>query len=179
VPVAYSVAIRMKKRLEDIISREKLAKFLEESAKFVFAEVRERAPVRTGRLRESITLVKVSDLHYVVGSSLEYAVFVEKGTRPHIIRPKRARALRFTVGGQTVFAARVVQPSRGGLVITPKRRRALKFEIPQRVIFAKKVEHPGTAPQSFFLRALQKYRAQWKKILRSVMGGGGASSDRN
>ncbi len=172
MPVEFNVVVRMKKKLEDVISREKLAKFLEESAKFVFAEVRERAPVRTGKLRGSIALIKVHDLHYVVGSPLEYAVYVERGTRPHIIRPKRARALRFVVGGETVFAARVVQPSRGGLVITPKRRKALRFEIPQRVVFAKKVEHPGTEPQPFFARALQKYRAQWKKIWKSVMGGG-------
>ena len=138
--VAFSVVVRMKKKLEDVISREKLSKFLEESAKFVFAEVKERAPVRTGKLRESIALVKVSDLHYIVGSPLEYAVFVERGTRPHIIRPKRARALRFEVGGETVFA--------------------------------KKVEHPGTKPRPFFERALQKYREQWKRIWRSVIGGG-------
>jgi len=172
VPVEFSVTVRMKKRLEDIISREKLSKFLEESAKFVFTEVKEHTPVRTGKLRESISLIKINDLHYVIGSPLEYAVFVEKGTRPHIIRPKRARALRFELGGQTVFAAYVVQPSRGGLVITPKRRRALKFEIPRKVVFAKKVEHPGTEPRSFFARALQKYRAQLRKIWKSVMGGG-------
>jgi HK97 gp10 family phage protein len=171
VPVEFNVVVRMKKKLEDVISREKLSRFLEESAKFVFAEVRERAPVRTGRLRGSIALIKVNDLHYVVGSPLEYAVFVERGTRPHIIRPRRARALRFEVGGETVFAAYVVQPSRGGLVITPKRRRALRFEVPRRVVFAKKVEHPGTEPQPFFQRALQKYRAQWKRIWKGVMGG--------
>jgi hypothetical protein len=172
VPVGFSVSVKMKRRLEDIISREKLSKFLEESARTVFEEVKNRAPARTGRLRESITLVRVSDLHYVIGSPLEYAVYVERGTRPHTIRPRRARALRFEVGGQTVFAARVVQPSRGGLVITPKRRRALRFETPRSVVFAKKAEHPGTEPRAFFQRALQKYRAQWKRIWRSVMGGG-------
>ena len=172
MPVEFSVVVRMKKGLEGIISRERLAKFLEESAKVVYQEVRERAPVRTGKLRESLALIKVSDLHYVVGSPLEYAVYAEKGTRPHIIRPRRARALRFMVGGETVFAARVVQPSRGGLVITPKRRRALRFEVPRSVVFAKKVEHPGTEPQRFFERALQKYRAQWRKIWKGVMGVG-------
>jgi len=140
VPVEFNVVVRMKKRLEEVISREKLSKFLEESAKFVFAEARERAPVRTGRLRESISLIKVNDLHYVVGSPLEYAVYVERGTRPHIIRPKRARALRFVVGGETVFA--------------------------------RLVRHPGTKPHPFFAHALQKYRAQWRKIWKSVMGGG-------
>ena len=140
MPVEFNVVVRMKKRLEDIISREKLSKFLEESAKFVFAEARERAPVRTGKLRESISLVKVNDLHYVVGSPLDYAVFVERGTRPHIIKPKRARALRFEVGGE--------------------------------VVFARLVRHPGTKPNPFFARALQKYRTVLKKIWKSVMGGG-------
>jgi HK97 gp10 family phage protein len=140
VPVEFNVVVRMKKKLEDIISREKLSKFLEESAKFVFAEVREHAPVRTGRLRGLIALIKVHDLHYVVGSPLKYAVYVERGTRPHIIRPRSARALRFMVGGETVFA--------------------------------KKVKHPGTKPQPFFQRVLQKYHAQWKRIWKSVMGGG-------
>jgi HK97 gp10 family phage protein len=140
VPVEFNVVVRMKKRLEEVISREKLSKFLEESAKFVFAEARERAPVRTGKLRESISLIKVNDLHYVVGSPLEYAVYVERGTRPHIIRPKRARALRFVVGGETVFA--------------------------------RLVRHPGTKPHPFFTHALQKYRTVWKRIWKSVMGGG-------
>lgn len=37
-------------------------------------------------------------------------VFVVKGTRPHIIRPVRARALRFTVGGRVVYAKIVHHP---------------------------------------------------------------------
>jgi hypothetical protein len=32
------------------------------------------------------------------------------GTRPHLIRPRRARALRFTVGGDVVFAKLVRHP---------------------------------------------------------------------
>lgn len=37
-------------------------------------------------------------------------VYVIHGTRPHIIRPVRARALRFTVGGRVVFATLVRHP---------------------------------------------------------------------
>lgn len=33
-----------------------------------------------------------------------------QGTRPHVILPSRRRALRFNVGGQTVFATRVRHP---------------------------------------------------------------------
>ncbi|PSK57995.1 hypothetical protein B0E38_01840 [Streptomyces sp. 111WW2] len=36
--------------------------------------------------------------------------FVLDGTRPHLIRPRRARALRFTVGGDIVFAKLVRHP---------------------------------------------------------------------
>ncbi|WP_406321865.1 hypothetical protein [Streptomyces sp. NBC_00519] len=36
--------------------------------------------------------------------------FVIDGTRPHIIRPRRARALRFEVDGRTVFAAYARHP---------------------------------------------------------------------
>lgn len=45
-----------------------------------------------------------------VGSDLEYAGFVNDGTRPHVIRPRRAKALRFTVGGRVVFAKVVNHP---------------------------------------------------------------------
>jgi len=37
-------------------------------------------------------------------------IYVVKGTPPHIIRPVRARALRFTVGGRVVFARIVHHP---------------------------------------------------------------------
>lgn len=37
-------------------------------------------------------------------------IFVLKGTRPHLIRPRRAKALRFDVGGTTVFAKLVRHP---------------------------------------------------------------------
>ncbi|WP_432001629.1 hypothetical protein [Streptomyces sioyaensis] len=36
--------------------------------------------------------------------------YVLDGTRPHVIRPRRKKALRFDVGGRTVFAAVVHHP---------------------------------------------------------------------
>ncbi|WP_326768677.1 hypothetical protein OG978_32805 [Streptomyces sp. NBC_01591] len=36
--------------------------------------------------------------------------YVLDGTRPHIIRPRRAQALRFQVGGRVVFAAYARHP---------------------------------------------------------------------
>ncbi|MFE0545213.1 hypothetical protein [Streptomyces sp. NPDC058891] len=50
--------------------------------------------------------------------------FVIEGTRPHVIRPRRARALRFEVGGQVVFAAYARHP---GTRPNPFLQRALRL----------------------------------------------------
>ena len=72
------------------------------------------APVRTGRLRSSIRAEppRIFSLRGTVkvGSDLEYAGFVNDGTAPHVIRPRRAQVLRFTVGGRVVFAKVVNHP---------------------------------------------------------------------
>lgn len=46
---------------------------------------------------------------YVVSEhpATQYVIY---GTRPHIIRPRRARALRFEVGGRVVYAAYARHP---------------------------------------------------------------------
>ncbi|MDK1473610.1 hypothetical protein QNO07_09280 [Streptomyces sp. 549] len=46
----------------------------------------------------------------VVTSTHPASIYVIKGTRPHVIRPRRAKALRFRVGGRTVFARVVNHP---------------------------------------------------------------------
>ena len=71
--------------------------------------------VRSGRLRNSITgHVQESATGVIATVSSEgvpYAPIQEFGV-PHSweIRPKTARALAFEVGGQTIFAARVMHP---------------------------------------------------------------------
>jgi phage gpG-like protein len=67
------------------------------------------APVDTGRLRASISK-DVNSLSFKVFSNVEYAGYVNDGTRPHVIRPRRAQALRFRIGGRTVFAKEVHHP---------------------------------------------------------------------
>ena len=64
-----------------------------------------------------------------VGSDLEYAGFVNDGTAPHIIRPRRAQALRFVVGGRVVFAKVVHHPGTRG---NPFLDRALREVAAQR-----------------------------------------------
>lgn len=54
-----------------------------------------RTPVDTGRLRSSIAIEPQSELPYVVrvGTNVQYALGVEFGTSPHIIKPKNKKAL--------------------------------------------------------------------------------------
>ena len=71
--------------------------------------MREGAPRRTGRLTSSIHR-EAGRLEAAVGPRAPYAIYVEYGTRPHVIRPVHARALRFEAGGHIVFAAWVQHP---------------------------------------------------------------------
>lgn len=45
-----------------------------------------------------------------VGSDSPVAIFIERGTRPHVIRARNARALRFEGAGGTVYAKSVNHP---------------------------------------------------------------------
>lgn len=74
------------------------------------------APVRTGRLKASIHPDSVRrtgpwQIDTGISADAPYAAPVHEGARPHVIRPRYARALRFEVaGGRVVFAQRVNHP---------------------------------------------------------------------
>ena len=74
----------------------------------VEGEVVERTPVDTGRLRNAIVSEVRGQGPEIVGivgvANVPYAVPVERGSRPHLIVPRRAKALRFRVGGRVVFS---------------------------------------------------------------------------
>ena len=57
------------------------------------------APRFTGDLAGSYIYRRVRRLTARIGSHLDYARHVELGTGPHVIRARRKRALRFSVGG--------------------------------------------------------------------------------
>lgn len=104
-------------RLDANAFRSTVNRFADRNARATAKEVerlaKRYAPVETGRLRASIRTERKWTLRgpgYTVGSPLDYAWYVEDGTRPHDIRPKQAAALRFTVGGRVVFAKLVHHP---------------------------------------------------------------------
>jgi len=69
-----------------------------------------RAPFRTGRLRRSIRVIRKLGFIRQIGM-LKYGWYLEKGVKPHMIFPKKAKALHFwTVTGEEVFTKRVKHP---------------------------------------------------------------------
>lgn len=68
---------------------------------------------KTGRLAASMTSRTTVDLLGIVnttGSDNDIARAHHDGTRPHAIRPKRARVLRFVQNGRVRYAQRVWHP---------------------------------------------------------------------
>jgi len=71
-------------------------------------------PVKTSTLKRSITHKFIDKITAIVGSNMEYAPSVELGSRPHIIRPKTAKALHFKIGGKDIFTKEVQHPGWSG-----------------------------------------------------------------
>lgn len=98
------------------------------------AEANKLVPRKTGNLARSIGPGRLTDTEAQVVARARYAVFVERGTRPHVIRPKNRKALRFAAGP-------------GG------RRLSGRPRVGAGVVFARIVHHPGTRAHPFLFPA--------------------------
>lgn len=94
------------------------------------AEQKRLVPRKTGNLGRSINVGTVTATSAETLARANYAAPVEFGTRPHDIRPVRAKALRWGKGKVRLSGA----PASGSSVQ-----------------FAKRVRHPGTRAQPFML----------------------------
>jgi hypothetical protein len=90
---------------------------LDARSRRVLAAARTLVPVRTGTLLTSIrreegfgALGKYIDVVCGVPGLTNYLGYVLDGTEPHVIRPRRRKALRFIAGGGIVFATKVNHP---------------------------------------------------------------------
>jgi hypothetical protein len=95
------------------------------------------APRKTGNLARTIHLGAVTPTRAETIASADYAAYVEQGTRPHEIRPRNRKALRWAADGASARLSGT--PRSGG-----------------RVRFAKRVMHPGTRAQPFMVPGAQK-----------------------
>ncbi len=96
------------------IARVEYKKSLERVAAHVTREAQRRAPVGKhkggGNLRQSIKYAPLGQSAFIVQVNAKYGIYVEKGTKPHVIVPRRKKALAFTVGGKKVVTKRVNHP---------------------------------------------------------------------
>lgn len=77
------------------------------------AELRRRTPRRTGKTAASYRIRNNTQRKTtVVGSFV--ANFLDAGTKAHSEVPKRAKALRFTSNGRTIFSKKVHKPATRG-----------------------------------------------------------------
>lgn len=75
------------------------------------------APVRTGRLRASGKMdlkITTSGPSGSVTFTVKYAQWVHDGTRPHIIRAKNKKVLKFRVAGKVLYRPLVHHPGTRG-----------------------------------------------------------------
>lgn len=64
---------------------------------------------RTGHLQRSIAMRPAKGA-VAISTNAEYAPFVEFGTKPHVIKPKRKKALAFPKNGRRVIVRKVKHP---------------------------------------------------------------------
>lgn len=87
----------------------------------------EAAPVRRGDLRRSITFQFVGRFRALIGvfagPASKYAAAQELGARPHVIRVRRKKTLRFDGDGGPVFAKQVNHPGNPPVGYLQKGRR--------------------------------------------------------
>ena len=112
--MSYTVHIKGDERVMAVLNKLRGLHIvlLEELQDRIYEAARKNVPVRTGLLRSSIEKGGFGDFLYVsMGNPRAYyAPYVEYGTRPHMIYPRKARALRFEVRGKVIFAKYVHHP---------------------------------------------------------------------
>jgi len=110
----------------------------------VGATARQLVPVKFGRLRGSIT-EKILKMQGIVAVNVDYAGAVEFGSKPHIIRPKRKKALAFKPAGGFRFwneSGRVVR---------------------------KEVKHPGAKAQPFLRPAVKEEAPRFANAIKRIL----------
>lgn len=111
------------------------------------ALMKRETPVKTGTLRRSITgRVEQGGNRGVIGTNLSYARAVHEGTKPHLIKPKRAPKI---VNGRMRYPALFWKGAAH----------------PVRV-----VKHPGTKKNAFMTRTAARLRPIAEKELVAVFG---------
>lgn len=77
---------------------------------------------------------------------------LNKGTKPHIIVPRRGKVLTFLAGGRPKSRVRVIGSNSGGAGNT--------------IVYTKRVQHPGTAPREWDKAIAEKWEKRAPQVLQ-------------
>jgi len=114
---------------------------------FIEGRAKQLAPVDYGYLRSSIKrFTTLSGYGVKVGTNISYAVDVELGTAPHIIRPVNKKVLVFP---------KDPKKGKGGRQLPRKD-----------LIFTREVKHPGSPPRPFLKPAFDEEEPRLFEALR-------------
>jgi hypothetical protein len=83
--------------------------------------------------------------------------YVDKGTRPHVIRARRAAVLAFTSGYSAKTRPGSIIATSGGPTGDAR--------------FAKEVQHPGTKARGFTRRLRAKWKEKWPRLVSQAVAG--------
>lgn len=106
------------------------------------------------------------NIEILVGTDDEIYGYVDEGTKPHIIKPKRARALSFQWGGKGSYMAKT-KPGVIGSQPGGPRGPMVSF---------KQVHHPGTKARGFSKAIDKKWSAAFKRRMEHAMSAGADAS---
>lgn len=107
VRIQFKGLPQLQRRLEAI---EDLGPLMRDLGLSAIGHQKRRAAVKTGNMRRQIHLGRVTARSVETIAGADYSGHVEYGTRPHEIRARNARALRWKVPGGYRYATRVRHP---------------------------------------------------------------------
>lgn len=85
--------VQVTSAIKNLVNPDKVDNIARTAALMVESEAKKLCPVDTGRLRASITTEKIGKAAYAVGTNVEYAPYVEFGTRKMRAQPYLRPAL--------------------------------------------------------------------------------------
>jgi len=140
-----------------------MAAYRLQGSQIVMDEMKIQAPKKTHELADSVIRAR-TEYGFKVYPTAPHTVFVVKGTKPHEIRPRFAKVLRFfpsalmLAGGGSRTGSRLGGPT----TLSGMQAGALK------PIFAMVVHHPGTKPNPFIRRTAEIVRPKLKLLAREI-----------
>jgi HK97 gp10 family phage protein len=142
-PAEWARALREISNFEAVASKD-IQRAITRSTYRVGGAARRNAPSSHGKLRQSI-VESIKGMTGIISVNAQHAGAVEFGTRPHLIKPRRKKALAFKPGAGFRF-----------------------WDESGRVV-VKMVRHPGTAAQPYLRPAMQEEAPRLTKLIKNII----------